>query len=141
SDRNEAEDVLQDVYVTVWGKAAQFDAGRARAMTWLGSIARHRAIDRLRHLPAPAQRAPMELVESAADPAPSPASQAETDIEKARLDNCLQQLEPRRQMLIRTAFFDGATYDELASRSGSPLSSVKSWIRRGLLQLRACLER
>lgn len=141
SDRNEAEDVLQDVYVTVWGKAAQFDGSRARAMAWLGSIARHRAIDRLRHLPSPALRAPIEVIESTADAAPTPAMLAETDTERARLDDCLQQLEPQRQTLIRTAFFDGATYDELASRSGSPLGTVKSWIRRGLLQLRACLER
>lgn len=141
SDRSEAEDVLQEVYVAVWNKAAQFDAGRARAMAWLCSIARHRAIDRLRHLPGPAQRAPIELIDAAPDNSPSPAAQAEADTERMRLDECLQQLEPRRQTLIRTAFFEGATYDELASRSGSPLGSVKSWIRRGLLQLRTCLER
>lgn len=141
ADRSEAEDVLQDVYVAIWNKAAQFDPGRARAPAWLGSIARHRAIDRLRQLPAPAQRAPIEVIEQAPDATPSPAAQAETDFEHARLDDCLRQLEPRRQALIRTAFYEGATYDELASRSGSPLGSVKSWIRRGLLQLRACLER
>lgn len=141
SDRSEAEDVLQDVYVTIWRKAAQFDGGRARAMAWLASIARHRAIDRLRHLPAPSQRAPIEVIEYATDPSPSPASRAEAATEYSRLDDCLQQLEPRRQTLIRTAFFEGATYDELASRSGSPLGSVKSWIRRGLMQLRACLEK
>jgi len=140
SDRAEAEDVLQDVYVTVWNKAGQFDAGRARASTWLGTIARNRSIDRLRALPAPASRAPIEIAENARDPAPSPSSHAEAAIERGRLDDCLEQLEPRRQTLIRTAFFDGATYEELAVRSGSPLGSIKSWIRRGLMQLKACLE-
>ena len=140
SDRTEAEDVLQDVYVTVWNKAGQFDASRARAVTWMGTIARNRSIDRLRMLPAPATRAPIDVAEAAHDPAPSPSVQAEAAGTRAQLDDCLEQLEPRRKTLIRTAFFDGATYEELAQRSGSPLGSVKSWIRRGLLQLKACLE-
>jgi RNA polymerase sigma-70 factor (ECF subfamily) len=140
SDRAEAEDVLQEVYVTVWHKAAQYDVARARAMTWLGSIARNRAIDRLRALPAPATRAAIDVADASADPSPSPAARAEAAIERGRLDDCLDQLEPRRQTLIRTAFFDGASYQELAERSGSPLGSVKSWIRRGLMQLKACLE-
>ncbi|MBC7989005.1 MAG: sigma-70 family RNA polymerase sigma factor [Luteimonas sp.] len=141
ADRTEAEEVLQDVFVTVWGKAAQFDRQRSRAMTWLGSIARNRAIDRLRGLPATAPRAGSELIDLAQDPAPSPAAQAESAGERVRLDECLEQLEPQRRSLIRTAFFEGATYEELAVRSGSPLGSVKSWIRRSLLQLRTCLER
>ncbi|QNP41753.1 sigma-70 family RNA polymerase sigma factor [Lysobacter solisilvae (ex Woo and Kim 2020)] len=141
ADRSEAEEVLQEVYVSVWSKAAQFDAQRARAMAWLGSIARHRAIDRLRHLPAPALRAPVELVELAADASPGPAALAEVVTDRVQLDDCMRQLDARRQSLIRTAFFEGVSYDELARRSGSPLGSVKSWIRRGLLQLRACLER
>lgn len=139
ADRSEAEEVLQDVFVTVWGKAAQFDRRRARAMTWLSTIARNRAIDRLRASPASAQRAEIDVIDLS-DTAPSPAARAETANQQARLDDCLQQLEPRRQVLIRTAFYDGATYEELAGRSGSPLGSIKSWIRRSLLQLRMCLE-
>lgn len=140
ADRAEAEDVLQEVYVAVWNKATQYDATRARAMTWLGTIARNRAIDRLRSLPAQASRAPIDIAETLPDPSPSPASQAAAATDRARLDVCLEQLEPRRKTLIRTAFFDGATYEELAARSGSPIGSVKSWIRRGLMQLKACLE-
>ena len=55
-------------------------------------------------------------------------------------DKRLEQLDERRRGLIRTAFFDGATYEELAARIGAPLGSVKSWIRRGLMQLKTCLE-
>lgn len=140
ADRAEAEDVLQEVYVTVWDKAAQYDARRSSALTWLGTIARNRAIDRLRALPAPATRAAIDIAETVRDPAPSPAAQADTATERVRLDDCIDQLEPRRRTLIRTAFFDGATYEELATRCGSPLGTVKSWIRRGLMQLKACLE-
>ena len=139
-DRAEAEDVLQDVFVTVWRKAAQFDGARARALTWMGTIARNRAIDRLRAMPH-APRAPMELAEQTPDPALSPAVQAEASATRARLDACVEQLDPRRKQLIRTAFYESVTYEELAVRTGSPIGSIKSWIRRGLLQLRACLER
>lgn len=140
ADRGEAEDVLQEVYVSAWRKAPQFDPQKSSAAVWLAAIARHRAIDRLRASAGLREQAPIELAETQADPAPAPSLKAESDSENARLDNCVGQLEPRRRSLIRTAFFEGATYEELATRSGSPLGSVKSWIRRGLLQLRACLE-
>ncbi|MFP5374425.1 MAG: sigma-70 family RNA polymerase sigma factor [Gammaproteobacteria bacterium] len=137
--RAEAEDVLQEVYASVWSKAAQFDAARARASTWLAAVARNRSIDHLRASPA-VRQAPAEIAETLADPGPDPADAAGSARERRRLDDCMQELEARRRDLIRTAFFEGATYEELAARIGSPLGTVKSWIRRGLLQLRACLE-
>lgn len=142
-DRDDAEDVLQEVYTTVWRKAGQFDATRASAITWLAMIARNRAIDRLRTAPAPSSRArmePIEIAETVADPGTSPVGATEAADARTRLDRCLEQLDTRRRSLIRTAFFEGATYEELARRIGSPLGSVKSWIRRGLQQLRVCLE-
>lgn len=139
-DRAEAEDVLQDVYVVVWDKANQFDPRRAQATTWLTSIARHRAIDRLRAAPQLASTAPIELAESMPDPRPSAAAVADSAQQRARLDDCFAELEPQRRQLIRVAFFEGVTYEQLASRVKAPLGSVKSWIRRGLAQLRTCLE-
>ena len=140
-DREEAEDVLQEVYVAVWSKAAQFDQQRARAMTWLGTIARNRAIDRVRARPSPALHEPIEDHELADDEAPTPAAGIDAALERAQLDDCIEQLEPKRRSLIRTAFFENVTYDVLAVRAEAPLGSVKSWIRRGLQQLKACLER
>ena len=139
-ERTEAEDVLQEVYAIVWRKANQFDASRASAITWLAMIARNKAIDRLRAMPT-LKRAPLDAIEDIADLAPTPSAQVESADEHARLRQCLDELDARRRSLIRTAFFDGSTYEELAQRTGSPLGSVKSWIRRGLIQLRACLER
>jgi len=138
-DRQDAEDVLQDVFVTVWAKAGQFDASRARGMTWLGSIARNRAIDRLRGRRQGVHDAIDDHPELA-DAGESPASSASRAQEGARLDDCVQRLEPNRRQLIRVAFFEGLTYEELAHRTQTPLGTVKSWIRRGLQQLRACLE-
>jgi len=139
-DRNEAEDVLQDVFVAVWTKSRQFDPEKSSAMTWLASMTRHRAIDRLRSLSTLPPRAPLDLAETTPDSAPTGALYAEKANERARLDECLQALEDKRRDLIRVAFFEGLTYEELATRISAPLGSVKSWIRRGLLQLRACLE-
>ena len=140
-DREEAEDVLQEVYVAVWSKAAQFDRQRARAMTWLGTIARNRAIDRVCARPAAASHESIEDHEIADEDAPTPAAGIDAARERAQLDDCIGQLEPKRQTLIRTAFFENVTYDVLAVRVNAPLGSVKSWIRRGLQQLKACLER
>ena len=140
SQRSEAEDVLQEVFATVWRKAAQFDVDRAGAMSWLAMIARNKAIDRLRSQPQARKFEPLELADEIADPIASPQRDAQAAGERDRLDECMKRLDDRRRSLIRAAFFDGSTYEELAARVGSPLGTVKSWIRRALLQLRECLE-
>jgi len=140
AQRSEAEDALQDVYTAVWRKAAQFDPAKASATAWLAMIARNKAIDRLRALPSHQRRASFELADDIEDPAASPAIAVQTAADRAQLEHCLQRLEPKRRSLIRAAFFDGLTYEELAAGIEAPLGSIKSWIRRGLLQLRECLD-
>ena len=139
-DRAEAEDVLQEVFAAIWHKAEQFDPGRAGAMAWMAMIARNRCIDRLRSPGHAVRTTAIELGEELPDHGDTPVDAAEASNDRERLQRCMQRLDERRRGLIRTAFFEGATYEELATRSGAPLGSVKSWIRRGLLQLRACLE-
>jgi len=138
--RSDAEDVLQETYVAIWHKAALFDPDRASPITWLAMIARNKAIDRAR-AGADQRTASIELAAGIDDPAAGPASSAEAADSGSRLAECLGTLEERQRALIRTAFFDGVTYENLAARSGAPLGSVKSWIRRGLQKLKACLER
>lgn len=138
--RSDAEDVLQDVYTTVWRKASQYDAARASAITWLAMMARNKSIDRLRASGIERGSTPIDLAEDIRDPNPTAHAAAERSDENRRLDACLGQLEAQRRTLIRIAFFEGATYEELAVRCGSPLGTVKSWIRRGLISLKACLE-
>jgi RNA polymerase sigma-70 factor (ECF subfamily) len=138
-ERAEAEEVLQEVFAAVWRKAGQYDPRQGNAMSWLGITARNRAIDRLRARPARGSLGAIEVAE-VADHSASPERQAEASSDREHLSRCLEQLEPRRRALIREAFFGGFTYEELASRMQAPLGSIKSWIRRGLLQLRACLE-
>jgi RNA polymerase sigma factor (sigma-70 family) len=140
SDRGEAEDVLQEVYVTVWRKAATFDPNRASPITWLVAIARNRAIDRLRATAVSRRMEPIEAADAVSDPSPAAVERVELTQQHQRLAGCLEELEARHATAIRAAFLDGATYEELAARMSVPLGTMKSWIRRGLLKLRACLE-
>jgi RNA polymerase sigma-70 factor (ECF subfamily) len=140
NDRSEAEDVLQEVYVTVWRKAAGFDPGRASPMTWLVAIARNRAIDRLRSAAVRRRMEPIEAADAVSDPSPAAVDRVELAQQHQRLAGCLEELEARHAAAIRAAFLDGVTYEELAARMNVPLGTMKSWIRRGLLKLRACLE-
>ncbi len=138
-DRAEAEDLLQDVFTTAWRRAGLFDPARGGAMTWLVTLARNRTIDRLRqHHEAPLEEdSELEL----ADDHPTPAALAEASEERRRLEQCLEQLAPQQHRAVREAFFSGATYSELAAQLSVPLGTLKSWIRRSLMQLKTCLER
>ncbi len=141
ADRQLAEDVLQDTYLTVWRKAESFDASRASPITWLVTIARNRSIDRLRAGKPVRFAAPVEDAHDLADDAPLADSLMEKGDDARRLTVCLDELDEKAARCIRTAFFDGVTYDVLAEREGTPLGTMKSWIRRGLQRLKACLER
>jgi RNA polymerase sigma factor (sigma-70 family) len=139
-DRNEAEDVLQEVYITVWNRAGSYDPGRGVSpITWLAAVARNRAIDRMRSR-AVRRTQPLEVVAEAPDPAAPAWVALETADDSRRLASCLEALDPKQSTAIRTAFFDGVTYEALALKIGAPLGTVKSWIRRGLASLKACLD-
>jgi RNA polymerase sigma factor (sigma-70 family) len=140
-ERAEAEDVLQEVFVTVWHKAADFDAARASPMTWLIAITRNRAIDRLRAARNNRRMEPIDAANDIADAAPIADSALENTQENARLHGCLGELAEREQTALRAAYFDGNTYEELAARMSVPLGTMKSWIRRAMIKLKACLER
>jgi RNA polymerase sigma-70 factor (ECF subfamily) len=136
--RGEAEDALQDVYVTVWRRAAAFDRSRGAAWPWLITITRNCAIDRLRAT-RPAIRVSLDDASMIPDPMPLASDMLLKREQEQRLAECLGQLDERDAHLIRTAFLKGATYPELAQRLGYPLGTVKSRIRRALLRLRDCL--
>jgi RNA polymerase sigma-70 factor (ECF subfamily) len=140
-ERAEAEDVLQEVYLTVWQKAADFDPARASPMTWLITIARNKAIDRLRAGGQSRRMEPIDAAAEIADAAPLAEESLSQSEANARLKACLGGLAANEQNALRGAFFDGNTYEELAMRMNVPLGTMKSWIRRALLKLKACLER
>jgi RNA polymerase sigma-70 factor (ECF subfamily) len=139
-NRSEAEDALQEIYINVWSKAGSFDAERASPITWLAALARNRAIDRLRSAGGRTY-APVEEALQVADTRPSADTLIEKSQDTARLYTCIDELDGRQSEAIRTAFFGGLTYAQLATRKNVPLATMKSWVRRGLLQLRECLGR
>ena len=141
--RDWAEEALQDCYVRIWQRSDGYTPDRGAPMAWLATIARYRALDLLR------ARRP-EVSESAFDEGrPSPleredegASPEARAVERegiGRLEDCMKGLieEQRRSVLL--AYYEGYTHSELAKRLKAPMGTVKSWVRRGLLQLRDCM--
>lgn len=134
--RDEAEEVLQEVYVTVWQRASSFDPGRASPITWLVTMARNKSIDRLRKHREETTSEPIEIESDE----PTPVADAQSRQDRQRLENCMDKLDSQHKSAVREAFFSGATYIELAERCKVPLGTMKSWIRRSLMRLRTCLE-
>lgn len=138
--RDLAEDVLQDAYLTIWKKAGQYQAERGRPLAWMATIVRYRAIDRLRtgsRMPdAQPSAADIETFEAAGDCDGWQEPQAIT----IGIRRCLERLQPKQRDAILLAFYHGFTHEELAVRLDVPLGTVKSWVRRGLMQLKDCLD-
>jgi RNA polymerase sigma-70 factor (ECF subfamily) len=139
NDRHEAEDALQEIFVRVWHKADRYSVNGLSPMTWLITIARNIAIDRLRARKMPAET--LEALPDLADAGPTPEAAAILASERARIAGCLDELEPDRAEAVRRAYLDGATYQELADRYAVPLNTMRTWLRRSLLKLRDCLSR
>jgi RNA polymerase sigma factor (sigma-70 family) len=138
-DRQAAEDVLHDVYLTIWKRAGAYEPSRASPITWLATIARNRAID-WRRAQTIRRTTPLDDTQPIVDTRPSALEALSADQDAHLLHDCLDTLEDRQRESIRTAFFDGLTYAQLAERQNTPLGTVKSWVRRGLMKLRECLE-
>ncbi|HTG38303.1 sigma-70 family RNA polymerase sigma factor [Sphingomonas sp.] len=137
-DREAAEDVLQEVYLKIWKRAASFDRDRASPITWMATIARNSAIDIRRARDRRAED-PDTLIQLASDDVASDEMIRGHD-ERMQLAACMGELEEHQRQFIRSAFFDGFTYAELAERATVPLGTMKSWIRRGLERLRRCID-
>jgi RNA polymerase sigma factor (sigma-70 family) len=148
-DRAWAEDVLQEVYVSVWNAAPNYSAVKSQPMTWLMAIARNKAMDALRgsrterqHVAQPASSDGDEDTgpPDVADGGAGPLDRLVHAVESQHLRRCLQRLEPAQRQAIALAFYDGLTHVELALHMQQPLGTVKAWVRRGLERLKPCLE-
>ncbi|HWX69360.1 MAG TPA: sigma-70 family RNA polymerase sigma factor [Steroidobacteraceae bacterium] len=137
--RDAAEDALQDVFVSVWQRARQFDPIRGRPLAWLVSMARYRAIDLQR-----AARPAVALTELSALEAQlqseEPLDGGEMLGTGALLLRCLEQIAAPQRRCLMLAYQEGLTHSEIARAVNEPLGTVKSWVRRSLLALRRCLE-
>jgi RNA polymerase sigma-70 factor (ECF subfamily) len=133
-----AEEALQDVFVTVWQRAAQFQPERGAPKAWLVSIARYRAIDMLRR----ERLAPIAVAEVPESASESAEDESATDRlpGAATLERCLELLTAEQRRCLELAFVGGNSYSDVSQLLGSPLGTVKSWIRRALQSLKGCLE-
>lgn len=138
--RDLADEALQDVYVKIWERAADFDAQRASPITWMAAIARNRALDEVR-------RARPLSIEEAPEVLDVPSTEADAfDLlaggeDARRLAECLQRLEPERREIVTLAYMEGMSRQSLADRYGRPVATIKTWLHRSLAQLKGCLDR
>lgn len=136
-----AEDILQEAFVKIWNKASSFASGKGSAMTWMSTIVRNQALDKLRMAksrPVLADEGEYETLDFASEEL-SPDSLKALSDDTQRLLECMEELKPEQRECIMSAFYYGHTHDELATQMDKPLGTVKAWIRRGLEQLRMCL--
>ncbi|MGH1361874.1 MAG: sigma-70 family RNA polymerase sigma factor [Burkholderiaceae bacterium] len=137
-DRQVAEDVVQEAFVSIWTKAATFDAKLGSARGWMYTIVRHRALQEVRKS-GHARFIDVDNLDVLLEKGAGTAS--ETDFpDRQLLEQCLDGLEPGKRECIEAAFVEGYTHAELAQITGKPLGTIKSWIRRALTALRECLQ-
>ncbi|GGE31889.1 RNA polymerase sigma factor [Primorskyibacter flagellatus] len=133
----ETEESVQEIYVKIWRNADRYRAGGYSPMTWLITIARNHAIDRLR-----ARRfsgGDLDEAEALPDAAPGPEALAMASSDRARIVDCFTRLPPDRAEAVRRAYLEGETYAELAARFEVPLNTMRTWLRRSLMKLKECL--
>jgi RNA polymerase sigma-70 factor (ECF subfamily) len=137
-DRSTADDVLQEIYVRIWNRAADFDPGKASPITWMATIARNRALDEVRR-PRPMIDLPDEALDRVADDDPDPLERRQRSEQWRRLMVCLAALADERRQMVLLAYYRGWTREALAKRFDRPVPTIKTLLHRSLAQLRGCL--
>jgi RNA polymerase sigma-70 factor (ECF subfamily) len=138
NSREEAEDVLQEVFLQVWRRARDFDETRGKPFTWLVTLARSRAIDRLRSLGA-RDRVAQASVREAGEEVSDAARDTFRSEQRALVTSALAQLPEEQKRPLVLAYFDGLTQSEIAAKLGAPLGTVKTRMRAGMIKLRELL--
>ncbi len=138
NSREEAEDVLQEVFLQVWKRAADFDERRGRPFTWLVTLTRSRAIDRLRSINS-RERVALAGAREASEQVSDAASDVFRSEQRGLVTNALAQRPDEQERALTLAYFDGLTQSEIAERLGAPLGTVKTRMRAGMIKLRELL--
>ena len=137
--RSAAEDAMQDCYVKIWKHADRYAVNGYSPMSWMITIARNTAIDRLR------ARKPTEDIDSYSDrlsaPVLTPEQQAQAKSEARQITGCLEELQKDRRSAVQAVYLDGDSYADLANRFDVPLNTMRTWLRRSLISLRDCMSR
>lgn len=125
-----AEDIVHDAFLKIWAGAARFDPARGSGRGWMFSVTRHLALNFLRDT-----RREVDLGIDLQDSTES----VDAQVHSSRIHGCLEQLEPVRRTCIVHAYVDGYSHAEIAHKLGTPLGTVKAWIKRSLTALRECM--
>lgn len=134
-----AEEVIQECFISIWQNAARFSSEQSQAMTWMTRIVRNRCIDQLRRPNLERPDPDGAIADAWADDAPGPLGRLQAADEGKRLADCMSGLEKNQRMAIALSFFDDLSHSEIARKLGSPLGTIKSWLRRGMERLKRCL--
>jgi RNA polymerase sigma-70 factor (ECF subfamily) len=135
-----ADDVMQETYLKVWKMAGKFDPTIASPITWMVAIARNRAIDIVRKKAVVSVEDSPEAMGVAAE-APPPLARREMTEELRRLLSCLGKLDPEKQRIVLLAYYSGWSREQLAQKLDIPVNTIKTWLRRSLLEIRECMGR
>ena len=137
-DRETAHDVLQDAFLQIWQRAGSYRRELGSARGWIYTVVRHRALDEVRR--AGREIAVGDDIEGYAEVhLGNEEAEASAHADVGMLTRCLGALEERKRECIVCAFVEGYTHEQISSRLGTPVGTVKSWIRRGLISLKECL--
>jgi RNA polymerase sigma-70 factor, ECF subfamily len=133
-----AEEVMKETYLKIWRTADGFDPTIASPTTWMVAIARNRAIDIVR------KRGDLSVDDEPDAPeptseAPQPLARREMTEELKRLLSCLGRLDPEKQRIVLLAYYSGWSRDQLAQKLDIPVNTIKTWLRRSLLEIRECM--
>jgi RNA polymerase sigma-70 factor (ECF subfamily) len=145
TQRDLAEDVLQEAFLQIWRSAPDYSASLSPPMAWMGMIVRSRALDLLRRRVAERTHLTQEIDEVLADTldsgGPTPLDTTLASEQAWAINQCLLRLESKHREVVNLAYVRDLSHSELAAQLQLPLGTVKTWIRRGLEQLRLCMAR
>jgi len=133
-----AEEVMQETYLKVWKTATTFDPMLGSPITWMVAIARNRAIDIVRKKGEASIEVGPEALAVASE-APAPLARREMTEELKRLLSCLGKLDPEKQRILLLAYYSGWSRDQLSKKLDIPVNTIKTWLRRSLLEIRECM--
>ncbi len=139
-NRAEAEDVLQEVYLQIWQQASNYDIARGRAITWILTIARSRALDRLRKIDVRDRTVTAVTHEQSFRVATTTAIDDCLNLENAEIVHAaLDGISEKQRQALILAYYEGLTQTQIAERLGEPLGTIKTRMRNGLLKLHGLL--
>ncbi len=132
------DEVIQETYLKIWGSAGSFDPTIASPITWMVTIARNRAIDLVRKRSEASLEEEPAAMDVAAD-TPNPLAAREVGEDLRRLMDCVGRLEQDRKAMVLLAYYDGLSREQLAAQFSKPVNTIKTWLRRSLIEIRECL--